>query len=418
MTPATFSCDVVVIGAGPAGSIASAQLARRGRHVLCLEGGWFPRHTIGESLLPRCNDLLADAGLLEAVERRGYQTKFGATFLRGEQRERFCFANGLGGDGVSAYQVPRDDFDLTLATGARAQGADVRFGKHVEDVTVDSKGSATLRVRDVESQETFAVRTRFVLDASGPGRVLSKLWGLERPSRLPTRRAFYTMVAGDERVAGPDEGDIWICLHPDGHWMWVIPFSDGRTSVGVVASDDAFPSSASARDNRWGAIRSDPNTQRRLRRAEPVRATGELRGWTTVTDRICGPGWALAGNAGDFLDPIFSSGVTLALESGTRAAELIHRSLAGDAVDWQQDFAVPTSTGVRVFRAFVEAWYRGDIPTIFFAPRKVEKIQRQITSILGGYVNNEQNALVRDPETGLRNLLARVDARAGASSLT
>ncbi|HEU4535228.1 MAG TPA: FAD-dependent oxidoreductase, partial [Polyangiaceae bacterium] len=379
-----------------------------GRRVVCLERGWFPRHTIGESLLPRCNDLLREAGLFEAVEARRYMPKRGATFVRGDEVERFCFAQGLTGDVEATFQVPRDDFDQTLATAARARGVDLRFGHEVTAAEADA-GGAKLAVRDVETGEAGTVEARFLLDCSGPGRVLAKLFQLERPAPLPTRSAYFTMVEGDDRPEGEREGDIWVCVHPRGLWLWIIPFSDGRTSVGVVGADDLFEAGAGERARLFDAIRTEPNAARRLRHAAPVRRTMSLRAWTTQTAATHGPGWALAGNAGDFLDPIFSSGVCLALESSLLAARLTDRALGGQAVDWNAEFSAPVASAVAVFRAFVQGWYRGDVPKIFFAREKLERVQRQVTSVLGGNVLNDKNPLVRDPEGGLRTLLTFVE---------
>lgn len=402
------SFDVAIIGAGPAGSAAGAWLAARGRRVVCLERGWFPRHTIGESLLPRCNELLRQAGLFDAVEARRYMPKRGATFVRGDKQERFCFARGLSGDNEATFQVPRDDFDQTLATAARARGVDLRFGQEVTTATADA-GGAKLGVRDVETGEASEIEARFLLDCSGPGRVLAKLFRLERPASLPTRSAYFTMVEGDDRPEGELEGDIWVCLHPRGVWLWIIPFSDGRTSVGVVGDDERFDATMGERERLFDAIRTEPNAARRLRRAAPVLRTMSLRAWTTATSSTHGPGWALAGNAGDFLDPVFSSGVCLALESSLLAARLTGRTLDGHAVDWNAEFSAPVASAVSVFRSFVQGWYRGDVPKIFFAREKLDRIQRQVTSVLGGNVLNDQNPLVRDPEGGLRTLLTFVE---------
>lgn len=400
--------DVAIIGAGPAGSAAGAWLAGRGRRVVCLERGWFPRHTIGESLLPHCNVLLREAGLFGAVEARNYMPKRGATFAQGDRLERFCFARGLPGDDEATFQVPRDDFDRTLATAARARGVDLRFGHEVETARAD-EGGATLGVRDVETGERSEIGARFLLDCSGPGRVLAKLWALDRPSGLPPRNAYFTQVEGDQRPEGELEGDIWVCLNPKGTWLWIIPFSGGRTSVGVVGDDDRFDPAAGERERLFDAIRTEPNAAKRLAHAAPVLRTMSLRAWTTKTDRTHGPGWAVAGNAGDFLDPIFSSGVCLALESSLLAARLTDRVLDGQAVDWGVEFATPIASAVGVFRSFVEGWYRGDVPKIFFAREKLERVRRQVTSVLGGNVLNANNPLVRDPEGGLRTLLSFVE---------
>jgi flavin-dependent dehydrogenase len=389
--------DVLVIGAGPAGSVAGATLARSGFSVLAVEKQWFPRHVIGESLLPRCNELLAQAGLLEAVQGRNYLVKHAAKFYLGAKTERFCFRESLPGDWTSSFQVPRDDFDQTLVTAARRQGVDVRFGLEVKDVAFGG-GGASVELTDLESGETTTVEARFVLDCSGPARVLSRLLELDEPADILARSAVYTHVEGDLRPAGEEEGDIWVVLHPNGSWIWIIPFSNGRTSVGVVAEQatfDAYP--GSDHDRLWAILREEPNCAGRLAKAEPVMKTQRLHGWTTITRQLHGPGWAVAGNAGDFLDPVFSSGVMFALESATLAGQLAARQLKGESIDWDAAYDGHMQKAIGVFRTFVKAWYAGDLARLFFFEgTKPRRFIQSICSILGGNVLNEENPLVRD----------------------
>src|SRR3954470_16644342 len=159
--------EVLVIGAGPAGSVASAMLARAGRQVLCLEAGIFPRFQIGESLLPRCNDILEEAGLLEAVQARNYMPKPAALFLNGNQRDRFSFAEMFPGQRPAAMQVPRADFDQTLATQARKYGADIRFQQKVDAVEIAPDGSSVkVMCTDVETNAKYTAEGRYLLDCS------------------------------------------------------------------------------------------------------------------------------------------------------------------------------------------------------------------------------------------------------------
>lgn len=406
MSALPSSADVLIIGAGPAGSIAGATLAREGLRVLAVDRQWFPRHVIGESLLPRCNELLSEAGLLAAVEARGYLPKHGARFLRGPDEQRFAFRESLGGDWVSSFQVPRDDFDQTLATAARGLGVDVRMGCEVRDLSVSAEG-ATARLL-LEGQGEATVSARFVLDCSGPARVLSRVLSLDEPANVLARSAIYTHVEGDRRPAGEEAGDIWVVMHKDGPWIWVIPFSNGRTSVGAVI--DGLPAGEGDVELLWSLLRSDPHTAARLRDAVPVQPIRRLHNWTTVTRQLHGPGWAVAGNAGDFLDPVFSSGVMFALESGTAAARLAARQLRGEPVDWENDYQARLRGAIQVFRTFVHAWYAGDLARIFFSPTKTTPALRSITSILGGNVFNQQNPLVqRDTRAGLDRLLRGVE---------
>jgi flavin-dependent dehydrogenase len=395
--------DVAIIGAGPAGSIAGAMLARGGRSVVTLEASTFPRFQIGESLLPRSVDLLAEAGLLEAVEAQRFMRKAAAVFLRGQERERYAFAEAFPGQRPQTWQVTRADFDQTLATAARRAGVDVRFAHRVDAVSF-GPGGAVLEVTDLETERTFALRARKVLDCSGYGRVLAKLLALEAPPTLGPRRALFTHVEGDLRPEGPEEGDIWVCIHPRGAWIWIIPFSNGRTSVGVVGPKELFEGHGSERDTLFALLRSEPNAARRLEGARPVLRTARLEGWTAQVTRTWGPGWAITGNAGDFLDPVFSSGVTLAMESAALAAKLFDRELAGAAVDWETEYGATMLRAVGSFKCFVDSWYAGDLPKILLATNKPDKIKRAITSVLAGYVLDESNPFVRNGAGTLRAL--------------
>ncbi len=403
--------DVVVIGAGPAGSVAGVTLARKGHAVLCLESGYFPRHVIGESLLPRCNALLEQAGLLEAVAARRYMVKNGAVFLRGDERQRFCFAESLKDDHPSTFQMPRDDFDQVLATEARRAGLDLRFGQRVTGVELDRDGARVL-ASDVERETSYEVDTRFVLDCSGYGRVLARLLDLERPSTLPRRVSCYTHVENDLRPAADLEGDIWICAHPDNGWIWIIPFSNGRTSIGMVCDhDDWHGMSGTNRDRLFGFLRREPNAAARLAHAVPVAPTRRIGGYSTSVAAFHGERWALAGNASDFLDPVFSSGVTLALETAMLAAGLIDRTLSGETVRWEDEYDPVVNKALGVFLAFVESWYRRDLEAIFFSTRKLPRMKRRITSILGGHVLRDDNPLTTATDGALQQLYEAVTAQ-------
>jgi flavin-dependent dehydrogenase len=402
--------DVAIVGAGPAGSVAGAMLARRGHSVVTLEASTFPRFQIGESLLPRSVDLLEEAGLLRAVEAQGFMPKAAAVFLEGASRDRYAFADAFPGQRPQTYQVPRAEFDQTLATEATRTGVDVRYAHRVDAVQFDEAG-ATLRVTDLEVERAFDLRARKVLDCSGYGRVLARLLGLEAPPTLGPRRALFTHVEGDRRPSGQDEGDIWVCIHPRGAWIWIIPFSNGRTSVGVVGPKELFEGHGSDRDALFALLRSEPNAAARLEAARPVLRTQRLEGWTTSVTRTFGPGWVVTGNAGDFLDPVFSSGVTLAMESAALAAKLFDRELSGGAVEWASEYGATMTRAVASFKCFVDSWYSGDLPKILLTREKPDKIKRAITSVLAGYVLDETNPFVRNGEGTLRTLAKLVDPR-------
>ena len=400
--------EVLVIGGGPAGSVASAMLARAGRRVLCLEAGTFPRFQIGESLLPRVNDILQEAGLYQAVVARNFMEKPAALFLDGPTRERFSFAEMFPGQQPSALQVVRSDFDQTLATAARRQGANIRFQQRVDGIEWKADGTSTTQVTDVETGDRYPVHARMVLDCSGYGRVLPKLLSLESKPTLGPKCAIFNHFEGDLRPPPAEEGDIWITVHPKGPWAWIIPFSNGRTSVGMVGErtviDAAGPNDAARLQS---LMLSDPNVAIRLRDATPTMKTGRLEGWSASVSRFHGPGWAVCGNASEFLDPVFSSGVTLALESAHRAAKLTARQLAGEQVDWDAEYTKVMSRAVGVFKVFVMTWYTGELQKLLLHKKKDALIKRSITAVLGGYVLDENNPFVRDPQ-GMIDAIAKL----------
>lgn len=405
--------DVTVIGAGPAGCLAAVRVARAGYSCRILERSRFPRFTIGESLLPRCLDLLEEADLLAPLAARGYAEKYGAWFLRGDERGGFDFADQFGDGRPLAWQVPRDDFDHTLAGAAADRGVDIAW-EHT--VTAIRPGPAPeLDVADANGPAA-TLRTRFVIDASGPGRVVARHLGLAGNPRLQARGAWFTHVDGDVHEPGRNAGRIWICVHPDDAWLWIIPFADGRTSVGVVAPPDQLDTWLTAHEgNRDAAFKavvaSEPNAGRRLAAARHRFPVVEQRGYSATVSRLHGPGWCVAGNAGEFLDPVFSSGVTLAMEGASRASDLVLASLAGTAVDWDADYQAPMNHAVAVFRTYVEAWYDGDFPTIVFQKRPDPQIRARICGVLAGYTHDLRNPFVREHRRKVRQLARVLRAR-------
>lgn len=396
------SVDVLVIGAGPAGCIAAALLRRAGLSTAIVEREVFPRFVIGESLLPRCMDHLDEAGLLEAVKARGYLVKIGAGFLRGAQRSFYDFEVQFTPGWSWTWQVPRADFDHTLARAVAAQGVPVL---HRHAVTAFEPGAEPRTTVVDPDGAARVVRSRFVVDASGYGRVLPRLLGLEAPSAQPPRQALFAHVSGDRRPTGPEAGRIWVCVHPDGGWIWIIPFSDGLTSVGVVGPPPLFEGRGADDEATLRALLdAEPNARDRLAATSLAFAPRWIRGYAVSVTRLFGEGYCLAGNATEFLDPIFSSGVTLAMESGSRAAKLAARQLAGEAVDWERDYAAHMRKGIDTFRAAVNGWYDTRLQTIFFAHTQPLVRRQQITSMLAGYVWDDANPFVSEGEAAITRL--------------
>ncbi len=401
--------DVLIIGAGPAGTIAAAQLQRAGCRLLVVEKHVFPRFVIGESLLPHTMDLLKEVGLLEAVEKCDFMKKTGAVFMRGDQVCNFDFANQSAAGWQYTYQVPRAEFDKAIADAVQARGVDFRYGHGV--AAVNFSGTHAEVTLDPPDGTPRKVTARFVLDCSGYGRVLPRLLDLEEPSSYPVRESLFTHVTGDVRPPEREQGKIWVCVHPAGGWIWIIPFSNGNTSVGVVAEPDFFERFPGSPEEQLRAIlMSDPNTAARLAQMQFVFPPQRIKGFACSVKKLFGPHFALAGNATEFLDPVFSSGVTLAMESGLRAAQVLTRQLQGQSVDWQVEYADHVMQGVNTFRSYVTAWYDEKLPTILFAAERNPAIMRQICSVLAGYVWDKSNPYVTQADRAL-GLLARISGK-------
>jgi flavin-dependent dehydrogenase len=400
-----MTAEVLIIGAGPAGALAAALLCRQGIKVLVLEREQFPRFSIGESLLPQSMEYLEQAGMLRIVEAAGFQLKNGAAFLRGEQYTEFDFHDKYSAGWSTTYQVPRARFDHLLALEAERQGAEIRYRQEV--VAVDLDG-ARRRVTVKNSQnENYVIETAFILDASGFGRVLPRLLELEIPSSFPVRGAIFTHI--EDRIESDefDRNKIRITVHRENCdvWYWLIPFSDGRCSLGVVAESDFLARYTGHETDRLRALVDEDRTLSTLLRSArwdtPAR---QIVGYASNVKSLCGQGYALLGNAGEFLDPIFSSGVTIAFKSASLAAALMPRQLAGEAVDWESEFAMPLKRGVDTFRAFVESWYRGGFQRIIFHRWQPPDIRRMIAAILAGYAWDLTNPYVRATERRLAAL--------------
>lgn len=383
--------DVLIIGAGPAGSVAAALLAQRGYQVLVQERQHFPRFSIGESLLPYSTQVLQEAGMLDAVLAGGFQFKNGATFVCDELYSEFNFANKLTAGCSFTFQVLRSEFDHLLAHEAERFGAIVQYG--VEITAVDVGGEQPCVTTRTEAGDAV-IRPRFVLDASGFGRTLARLLDLEQPSSFPVRAARFCHVK-DGIVAGAfDRQKIRIGIHPTNRdvWSWLIPFPNGTSSLGIVAARDHLARyTGSDEDRFWAMVGDEPKLRILLEHAHTVRPIGEIVGYAASVKALHGPGFALLGNAAEFLDPVFSSGVTIALHSAKLAAAALDRQLRGEPVDWQHEFAEPLRFGIETFRTFVTGWYDGSLQDVIFFPDKVPAIHRMICSVLAGYAWDPAN---------------------------
>jgi flavin-dependent dehydrogenase len=397
--------DVLVIGAGPAGSISASILKKNGLDVQIVEKLRFPRFVIGESLLPRCMEALDEAGLLDAVRAKGFQEKAGAKFVWGDQICDFSFSNQHTKGWNWTWQVKRADFDKTLADTCEANGIPVHYETEVTAVQIHDDGSSTTTVRTAGGQSE-EINARFIVDGSGYGRVLPTLFGLNKPSTQYTRRALFCHMQDPHRRESVEPDRIVIIVHNLTTWIWVIPFSDGTTSVGYVGSPEFFESyPGDLKEQFLGMLMAEPSLAIRFRDQELVWDEPRfLQGWSATSEKFYGKGFVLTGNVTEFLDPVFSSGVTLASVSAQRAANLVLQHLKGEQVDWDKDYAQYMETGVDVFRTFVDTWYDGTLFKIFFSKERQDQVLNQICSVLAGYVWDTTNPFVKSSEKTVRTL--------------
>ncbi|WP_318469306.1 NAD(P)/FAD-dependent oxidoreductase [Photobacterium leiognathi] len=400
--------QVAIIGAGPSGAVAAALLNQHKVDVVVLEKNTFPRFSIGESLLPACMEVIKKANMVDAVNAADFQYKNGAAFRRRDTYTAFDFRDKFTDGAGTTFQVQRGNFDKVLADEAAKQGVEIRYQHNVEAVDCGDTTSV-LTVRDEVSDLVYQLEADFILDASGFGRVLPRLLDLEQPSCLPVRHAIFTHVVDHIEDSGVehDREKILISVHPTNEdvWFWLIPFSNGTCSLGVVAEPSFLAQyDADEKTALQQIVAEEPTLNKLLSKAEYSNPAAQIGGYSANVKHLATSNYALLGNAGEFLDPVFSSGVTIAMQSADFAVNALLKQLAGDEVNWQQDYADKLMVGVNTFRTYVEGWYSGELQKVIFYTDPEPKIKQMVCSILAGYAWDQNNPFVDQSERRLRTL--------------
>ena len=381
------SCDVLIIGGGPAGATAAALLAQQGRDVVLLEKAHHPRFHIGESLLPANVALFDKLGLREQVEKIG-MPKWGVEFVspQHEHHAHVEFAEAWDKSMPYAWQVRRSEMDELLFRNAAARGARSFEGCQAREVTFDADGASVKAVLDDGTQRTW--RARFVLDASGRDTLLSNKFQLKQKNPKHNSAALFGHFRNAERLPGKMEGNITIFWFEHG-WFWSIPLADGTTSVGAVC----WPYYLKSRDKPLREFFADtialcPKLAERLKDAtlvdDLVHATGN---YSYSSTRCSGERYLMLGDAYAFIDPVFSSGVYLAMVSAFEGAEVVAACLdqpAAVAAKARRRFEATMRKGPREFSWFIFRVTNPAMRELFMHPQNPFRVKEALLSLLAG----------------------------------
>lgn len=396
--------DVLVIGSGPSGSIASAYLHKKGLKVIVVEKSKFPRFVIGESLLPRSMEHFEEVDLLDCLKKQHFQKKKGARFIRNDEVCNFDFSKKFTKGWDWTWQVPRADFDKTLTDEIQKKGVEILFENEVIDVQFDETGNSITKIKD-KTGNTSTIKAKFVIDSSGYGRVLPRILDLEKPSKLPKHSSIFTHIKDIRRPEGKEGTLISFDIVKPDVWLWVIPFSNGKTSIGFVGPTEFINTyKGTPYEMLNEMLKLSKYYNDRFCDLETEFEPKIIQNFSKSVKRLYGKGYVLTGNSTEFLDPIFSSGVAFATESSLLAAKLVAKELLGDNVNWEREYSVYINKGVSVFTTYVNEWYTTTLQSIFFHRPENPEVKKKICSVLAGYVWDDNNPFVKKHDRVLKSM--------------
>jgi flavin-dependent dehydrogenase len=385
-----YDFDFAVAGGGPAGSSAAISLRQRGHSVVLFERETFPRFHIGESLLSTANDAFAALGVAKQIEAASFPEKWGARlFTHDGQSGRYVdFTNVREVTKPQTYQVCRQEFDRILLERAREVGVDAREACNVTGCEF-AADAAILDVASRADGATSRMRVRALVDATGRGGLLARQFNLRTEEPRLANIAIFSHYTNVPRLEGPRPDDIRLIARSDAGWFWLIPISKALTSVGVVLPKELYRRLVNGDSSEETLNRTIADTpivaelMRDARREWPVRVEKDF---SYSASAYAGDRWILAGDAGSFLDPVFSTGVSIAMESGIEAAAELHRALLRNDFSASSFAAFSRRQRKRFerFRRFVVGFYTPQFRDVFFSPEPPKLIFRSVATVLAG----------------------------------
>lgn len=375
--------DAIIIGGGPGGSTVANLMARQGKRVLVLEKSTFPRFHIGESLLPYNRKIFEDLGVIDQLDSGDFVSKSGAQIglWNGRKQVKFIFQNGCFTEFPTAWQVERSRFDTVLLDQAAARGAEVRQGCEVTGYAVRPE-RVSVTTRDGE-----VIEGRYLVDASGTGNLTGNREGIKRFHPKLRKIAVFTHFKNVEELPGREAGDIQIFRHPRG-WFWVIPLGKKKSSVGVVFDKSLLAGSDRSPDELFqDFLEKSPALQSRLQGAERTMPLRTMVDFSYTNERLVSDRLMRVGDAAGFIDPIFSSGVYLAMLMGQDAAEALCRagdegnqSLSADMISYEKR----ARRNMKIYRDLIVGFYRPEFFELLLHPENRYRLPCALNAVFAG----------------------------------
>ena len=387
MTSEVEHCDVLVIGGGPAGSTVSALLAEKGWQVTLLEKDRHPRFHIGESLLPMTLPIFKRLGVENKIREIGivkHGAEFTSSYHDGKSRT-YYFSKALDKNHPYAYQVRRSEFDHALLQNSGKKGVDVHEEICVKELAKTEQGEWIVSA-EMDNGETRQWLARYVVDATGRETFLAKKLGIKRPNRSHNSAAVFSHFENVERLSGKDEGNISVLWFDHG-WFWIIPFRDGTMSVGAVCWPDYLEKRKVDLDQFLkDTIALCPGAAKRCRGAKMVMPAVATGNFSYSADTMMGDGYIMIGDAFTFVDPVFSSGVHLAMMGGVLAVDVVDATLRKDPglPGIQRRFDKKIRRAIKTVSWFIYRITQPAMRDMFIAPRNIFRVEEAVLSLLAG----------------------------------